>query len=63
MAIDFRRLGLRMAVQRSKLGADVALNLLQEHGVVSDNCVVLDDVASEDCLRAAEWLDNWKAGA
>lgn len=33
-----------------------ALNLLQEHGVISDECVWTNDVCIEDCHRKARAL-------
>lgn len=33
-----------------------AMNLLQDHGIISDLCASLDDVAEVDAVRAVEWL-------
>jgi hypothetical protein len=33
-----------------------AMNLLQEHGIVSDECIHASDVATSDCWRAVEWI-------
>jgi hypothetical protein len=34
------------------------MNELQEHGIISDNCVRAADVADADARRAAEWLER-----
>lgn len=33
-----------------------AMNRLQDRGIVSDNCVNIEDVAKEDQLKAMQWL-------
>ncbi len=35
---------------------DEEMNLLQEHGIISDNCVTWSDVALCDRDRARQWL-------
>lgn len=37
---------------------DAELNLCQQAGVVSDNCITWEDVAREDLERAIEFLNN-----
>lgn len=37
-----------------------AMNLLQEHGIISDLCVTAIDVAPEDAAAASEWLKRWR---
>ena len=32
------------------------LNLLQDRGVISDLCVTVEDVATQDAERAVRWL-------
>lgn len=39
---------------------DKALDLLQGAGIVSDNCVSLDEVAEADCPKAIQWLNGFK---
>ena len=34
-----------------------AMNLLQEHGVIADECVLAKDVAKADCQRAVQFLE------
>lgn len=36
-----------------------AMNLLQEHGVVSDNCVTVADVAVKDHAAAIQFLGDY----
>lgn len=36
------------------------MNLLQEHGIISDLCVTAIDVAPEDAAAASEWLKRWR---
>jgi hypothetical protein len=50
---------LKNALTITRLTPDAAMNLLQENGVVSDNCVTLEDVATKDQERAAQWLYRW----
>lgn len=38
------------------ISLDEAMNLLQDLGVVADNCVRPEDVAPQDRERAARWL-------
>ena len=35
-----------------------AMNLLQEKGVISDNCVTIEDIANADVTKAAEYLEG-----
>lgn len=35
-----------------------AMNILQESGVISDNCVEVKDVAESDCLVAISYLNH-----
>ena len=34
------------------------LNALQEHGVISDNCVTWEDVAKQDKEIARKWIED-----
>lgn len=36
-----------------------AMNLLQDHGVVSDRAVWLSNVHDEDQPKARKWLQDW----
>ena len=33
------------------------MNLLQEHAVISDNCIEVENITAADCPRVAQWLD------
>ncbi len=46
---------LILAEQRGLSVVDM-LNLLQEHGVISDNCVTFRDVPEGDAEIAEKWL-------
>lgn len=37
---------------------DDELNALQEHGIISDNVVTEDEIASSDRETAIEWLEK-----
>jgi hypothetical protein len=37
-----------------------ATNVLQDHNVISDNCVNASDVAPADCFRACVFLETWR---
>lgn len=52
--------GTTLAEWISKKGMDPveAMNRLQEHGVISDNCVSLEDVAKADYERAIYFLES-----
>ena len=39
---------------------DEEMNRLQEHGVISDNCVFWQDVFDCDREKAREWLEDHK---
>lgn len=47
---------LLKAVLVARLSDQQALDLLQEHGAVSDLCLTLADVAEADCGRAIDVL-------
>lgn len=49
---------LASAISAAKLTPTAALNLLQEAGIVSDNCIDLADVAAQDQPRAVAWLQG-----
>ena len=34
------------------------MNLLQDAGLISDNCVTQDDIAPQDWERVREWLEK-----
>lgn len=51
-------LKLTQAFARHELKPTDGMNLLQEYGVISDNCVDVEDVCTADCHRAAMWLDE-----
>lgn len=54
------KLELLKSVVRAGLDESQALDLLQlDHGVVSDLCTGLSQVADDDCPRAIEVLDSW----
>jgi hypothetical protein len=36
----------------------VVMNLLQDEGIVSDNCVWAKDVCESDCVQAVAWLEG-----
>lgn len=38
------------------IGPVEAMNRLQDRGIISDNCVNIEDVAKDDQLRAMQWL-------
>lgn len=42
---------------RHKLTQIEGMNKLVENFIISDNCVLVCDVASDDCDRAVKWLD------
>jgi hypothetical protein len=43
-------------VVKYELRAGQSMNILQEKGIISDNAIVLEDVAEADCKRAIEFL-------
>jgi hypothetical protein len=45
---------LRRYLQRIGWSEDKAMNVLQEHGIISDNCVAIDDVGNY--AKAMMWL-------
>ena len=32
------------------------MDALQEAGIISDNCIILEDIANGDVMRAIEWF-------
>lgn len=36
-----------------------AMNVLQNHGTISDNAVNVEDVSESDCLRATMFLEQY----
>jgi hypothetical protein len=49
---------LLLYVLQNDMDADETMNLLQEHAVISDNCVTISDVCEVDCKRAVAWLEK-----
>ena len=47
---------LQSLVSDLKLSEIDAMNMLQNHGIISDNCIMLSDIANDDIERAAEFL-------
>ena len=41
-----------------KFTEDECMDLLQENGLVSDNCVKMGEVADCDAMRALEWMEK-----
>ena len=50
---------LAHAIQSLKITIHDGLNSLQKAGVISDNCVTIEDVADEDARRAVRFLKEW----
>jgi len=51
-------LKLTQAFARHELNPTDGMNLLQQHAVISDNCVGVKDIYPADCLRAMQWLEE-----
>ena len=49
---------LRFEIRRLGWSETTAMNTLQDRGLISDNCVTLDDIAEADAKRAATWLST-----
>jgi hypothetical protein len=49
---------LRSYLAANDMDETAALNLLQEHGIISDNCVTVADVGNGG--RAVSWLETHK---
>lgn len=47
---------LRKAFERHDINERYGMNLLQQHGIISDNCVTVDDVFNE--VEVCRWLDE-----
>jgi hypothetical protein len=47
---------LEFALAENKHDEKWAMNLLQAHGIISDNCVTAADVAAPDCFDAMKFL-------
>lgn len=48
---------LETAIREIGMSSNLAMDLLQNHGVISDLCVHLDDIpAGPESDRAAQWL-------
>lgn len=47
---------LTSLISRLNLDPIQAINRLQEVGQISDLCVTSEDVASEDCFLACQWV-------
>jgi hypothetical protein len=45
-------------VRKNLLDPVKVINALTAAGLISDNCVHIEDVADADCARAIEWLDT-----
>lgn len=58
---------LQSHLQRNHIDEVETMNILQTHGVISDNCVSAKDVANQDAERACEWLEEnlevWRGSA
>ena len=44
------------AIASCGVSHDEGLNLLQDRGIISDLCITVDDVATQDAERAVRWL-------
>lgn len=42
--------------QDRNLDQTEVMNALQDRGLISDNAVLMEEVAPKDCARAVEWL-------
>jgi hypothetical protein len=49
---------LEKFIHLSGLDETAAMNRLQENNVISDNCIIANDVADVDCGRAIDFLKN-----
>lgn len=47
---------LRKAFDRHDINERYGMNLLQQNGIISDNCVTVDDVFN--AVEACQWLDE-----
>lgn len=47
-------------INTHKLDWKACMNALQLAGVVSDNCVEPEDVASRDTMKAIAFLEKWR---
>lgn len=51
---------LQLYITQNALDPIVAMNDLQNHNVISDNCIDASEVASADCFRACMFLETMK---
>lgn len=49
---------LEQYLKDHRINPVVALDALQDHGIVSDLAITAADVASEDCVRAIQFLEH-----
>ena len=49
---------LERYLTRKRIGLDAGLNILQQHGVISDLCEYCQDVYPGDQIKAVEWLEK-----
>lgn len=48
---------LEKYIYKNLLNPIRVMNALMDSGMISDNCVLPEHVADEDCARAIEWLE------
>ena len=58
MNIEYEKAILRECAAMD-MTAVQAMNLLQNNGVVSDNCITHEDIADVDCPKAIEFLQGY----
>lgn len=49
---------LEQHIADNHLNPDLAMNALQDAGIISDLCVTPSDVANANCFPAIVWLDD-----
>ena len=49
---------LERYLTRRRIGLDAGLNILQQHGVISDHCEYCQDVYPGDQIKAVKWLEK-----
>jgi hypothetical protein len=61
MTLTEARTELRMSAAECNLTEEVAMNMLQDGGIISDNCVNFHSVALADAPEAIEFLNQFQA--
>lgn len=46
-------------IQANGLDPKACMNMLQQNGIISDNCITSDDIARANALRAIAFLERW----